>query len=138
MLTAVLADLTLPAECSATEDRLTMKLTKGLDAFLFALGPDLESELATALVPHCREVRTVQSIPADAGVVFCCSNIDVVTRLRAAEPTRIIVVVSRHPEVSDWLDALECGATDYCAAPFESTQLLWLLQSSQRPGQLAA
>ncbi|MDZ4801768.1 MAG: hypothetical protein SGI92_26725 [Bryobacteraceae bacterium] len=115
-----------------------MKLTKGLDVFLYALSPDLASELTGALAPVCREVRTVSSIPAGAGVVFCPSNVEIVTRLRADGPARIIIVVSRHPEVNDWLDALESGADDYCAAPFESSPLSWILQSSQRSGQMAA
>ncbi len=40
-----------------------------------------------------------------------------------------VVVVSRIPEVSEWLGAIEAGATDYCAAPFEQRDISWLLQS---------
>jgi hypothetical protein len=40
------------------------------------------------------------------------------------------VVVSRLPEVSAWLDALEQGAADYCGAPFERKQVGWVLNSS--------
>jgi DNA-binding response OmpR family regulator len=39
------------------------------------------------------------------------------------------VVVTRRPETRQWLDALEDGATDYCAAPFERRQIRWILQS---------
>jgi DNA-binding NtrC family response regulator len=42
------------------------------------------------------------------------------------------VVVSRHPEISDWLDSIEAGATDYCAAPFENAQVKWIVESSLR------
>lgn len=115
-----------------------MTLAKGIDVFLYALAPDLESELAGAVAPVCREVRAVTSIPAGPGVVFCPSDAEVVARLRAAEPARTIVVVSRHPEVNEWLDALESGADDYCATPFESSPLTWILQSSQRASQMAA
>ena len=34
--------------------------------------------------------------------------------------------------VADWLDALEAGASDYCAAPFEPAQIRWVLQSHVR------
>ncbi len=43
-----------------------------------------------------------------------------------------VVVVSRLPEVEGWLDALEDGAADYCAAPFEPVQLRWLLDTHTR------
>lgn len=41
-----------------------------------------------------------------------------------------MVVVSRVPEVNDWLDAMDAGAADYCAAPFEKEQLDWILESN--------
>jgi DNA-binding NtrC family response regulator len=41
-----------------------------------------------------------------------------------------VVVVSRLPEVSEWLDALDAGAADYCAAPFEHQQMSWLIESA--------
>jgi len=41
-----------------------------------------------------------------------------------------VVVVSRIPEVSEWLDAIEAGAVDYCAAPFERRHMSWLIQSA--------
>lgn len=115
-----------------------MKDTTGTNVIIYALSPDLASELAGALAPLCREVRTVSDMPAGAGVVFCPSNLQHVTSLRATAPQATIVVVSRHPEVNDWLDSIEAGADDYCAAPFETSQLQWILQSTQRSGQLAA
>ena len=36
-------------------------------------------------------------------------------------------------ETQEWLDALEAGAADYCAAPFEPVQLRWLLDAHMRP-----
>jgi DNA-binding NtrC family response regulator len=41
-----------------------------------------------------------------------------------------VIVVSRLPEISEWLDAVEAGAVDYCAAPFEHQHLSWLIQSA--------
>ncbi|MDQ6699628.1 MAG: hypothetical protein M3Z36_05525 [Acidobacteriota bacterium] len=40
------------------------------------------------------------------------------------------VVVTRLPETARWLDALEAGAADYWAGPFERTQFRWLLDSA--------
>lgn len=48
-----------------------------------------------------------------------------------------VVVVSRLPEVNDWLDAIEAGAVDYCSAPIEREQLDWILESNL-PGRLKA
>ena len=50
--------------------------------------------------------------------------------IRRSCPQLPVVVVSRLPEVSAWLDALEQGATDYCGAPFERRQVSWVLNSS--------
>lgn len=48
-----------------------------------------------------------------------------------------VVVVSRLPEVSEWLDALDAGATDYCAAPFEHQHMSWLIESAVLASQRA-
>jgi DNA-binding response OmpR family regulator len=58
--------------------------------------------------------------------------------LRQTKPEASIVVVSRHPEVSDWLDSIEAGATDYCAAPFETAQMKWILETSMRNAPVQA
>ena len=50
--------------------------------------------------------------------------------IRRTRPDLPVVVVSRLPEVSAWLDALEQGAADYCGAPFERKQVGWVLNSS--------
>lgn len=75
---------------------------------------------------------TLQQTNAD--VVFCSArDRDLAVLLQAAgrvRPSPAVVVVTRHPEVNDWLDVLEAGAADYCAAPFESQHLGWILQSN--------
>jgi DNA-binding NtrC family response regulator len=50
--------------------------------------------------------------------------------LRRSRPAMPFVVVTRLPDTSEWLDALEAGATDYCSAPFEPRQMKWLVQSA--------
>ena len=69
-----------------------------------------------------------------ADVVFCGSEpreyrllLEEMERTGLSLP---VVVVSRIPEVSEWLDALDAGAADYCAAPFEHQHMSWLIQSA--------
>ena len=69
-----------------------------------------------------------------ADVVFCNADrlkyqslLDALQRRGLQLP---VVVVSRIPETSEWLDALDAGATDYCAAPFEHRHIAWLIQSA--------
>ena len=106
-------------------------------ALLFGLSEDLSGELLHPLSKFCSRIEEEKhpfSALADcsAQVIFCGPDTAVVTRLRAANPDASIVVVSRHPEVSGWLDSIEAGATDYCAAPFETAQVQWILESSMR------
>jgi DNA-binding NtrC family response regulator len=70
-------------------------------------------------------------------VIFCGPDVKLVSELRDALPEAPIVVVSRYPEVSGWLDSIEAGASDYCAAPFESAQLKWILESARRSRALS-
>jgi DNA-binding NarL/FixJ family response regulator len=51
-------------------------------------------------------------------------------RVREERPALPFVVVTRVPETTAWLDALEAGATDYCSAPFEARQIHWLMESA--------
>ena len=80
----------------------------------------------------------------DADIVFAGGEgkqyIPLLKKLRAERPGLPFVVVTRIPETSDWLDALEAGATDYCSAPSEPRHLNWMLQSalSARPVRTAA
>lgn len=85
--------------------------------------------------PPSECTRLLRRIGAD--VVFCPAERDrYMSLLRAlerdAEPTPVIVV-SRTPEVAEWLDAIEAGASDYCTAPFEPTHIAWILQSNVKP-----
>uniref|UniRef100_Q01XB6 Response regulator receiver protein n=1 Tax=Solibacter usitatus (strain Ellin6076) TaxID=234267 RepID=Q01XB6_SOLUE len=64
----------------------------------------------------------------DVNLVFAGSGD--LCAIRRSRPDLPVVVVSRLPEVSAWLDALEQGAADYCGAPFERKQVSWVLNSS--------
>lgn len=77
----------------------------------------------------------------DADIVFAAGEdrlyLPLLKRVRAERPGLPFVVVTRNLETSEWLDALEAGATDYCSAPFEPRHLNWMLQSAL-VGQSAA
>ena len=97
----------------------------------------LESSIADELKSVLEQLRqTVQiALPADtileqseANVVFTAGQN--LASIREKRPELPVVVVSRLPEVREWLDALEHGAIDYCGAPFEPSQVRWVLDSS--------
>jgi DNA-binding NtrC family response regulator len=70
----------------------------------------------------------------NADVVFCNSEpreyLTLLNEMKRSGLCLPVVVVSRIPEVSEWLDALDAGAMDYCAAPFEHQHISWLIQSA--------
>ncbi|MEK7409537.1 MAG: response regulator, partial [Acidobacteriota bacterium] len=109
---------------------------------LFGLNDPLAGELRAALgepnvypEPFLRGadcLRVVERRHAD--VVFCAAEparyLDLLEAVKREKPDLPVIVVSRIPEVSQWLDALEAGASDYCAAPFESSHLRWMLEAN--------
>jgi hypothetical protein len=118
--------------------------TYPISAVLYGLEDQLADELATTLTTCCRRVDKANmesSIGArlrGADVIFCRAETEQVRRLKKANPNSAVIVASRLPEVSDWLDALEAGAEDYCAAPFEAVQVRWVLESHVRAAHAAA
>ncbi len=100
---------------------------------LVGLDPPLADDLIDVLHQLGHSVQTVAIgcsalEGGDASLIFAASD-DLCAVLRS-RPGLPVVVVSRLPEVSAWLDALEQGAADYCGAPFERKQLGWVLNSS--------
>ena len=111
---------------------------------LFGLDDSLASELRRVLVS---QQQTVFSEPflapreclalverTGAELIFCSSHgrrypalLEAVSRFNPHLP---VVVVSRVPETAEWLDAIEAGASDYCAAPFETAHIQWILDSA--------
>ena len=109
-------------------------------AALFGLEEDLARDLTSTLT-GCRQVRLADStgrkLP-QADVIFCPADVNRVRQLRNQFPKSSVIVASRLPEVAEWLDALEAGAADYCAAPFEPAQIRWVLESLVRSAAAAA
>ena len=99
---------------------LEHSISNELNPVLEKLGQTVEIETSTSgVLEH-----------TDANVVFAAGeNLGTV---RDKRPELPVIVVSRLPEVRGWLDALEAGASDYCGAPFEPTQVRWILDSSLR------
>ncbi len=108
---------------------------------LVGLDPPLASELITVLeqLGQCVQTAAMGSdalATSDVNLIFAAaSDLGAIRRTRPDLP---VVVVSRLPEVSAWLDALDQGATDYCGAPFERKQVGWVLNSSLRALPAAA
>jgi DNA-binding response OmpR family regulator len=71
---------------------------------------------------------------ADADIVFANGEgkqyLILLQEFRALYPALPFVVVTRVPETSDWLDALEAGATDYCSTPFDPRHMSWLMETA--------
>lgn len=103
-------------------------------AFLHGLAEPLRSELVAALrSTACDEAESLQT----AQIVFCDWDPGNSGTLKTQFGALPVVVVSRAPDVTGWLDALEAGAADYCAAPFESIHLRWILDAHLRQPMLS-
>jgi len=111
---------------------------------LFGLDDSLASELRRVLVSQQQTVFSEPFLSArecvamvrrlGAELIFCSSHgkrypelLEAVSRFNPDLP---VVVVSRVPETAEWLDAIEAGASDYCAAPFEAAHIQWILDSA--------
>ena len=122
---------------------MAKKINFSSSVALIGLGQSLADELRRVLRDQGYAVHFGPlSLPAqalclieevNADVVFCSAEPErCVPLLQAMKQERRgvpVVVVSRLPEASLWLNALELGAADYCTPPFESTQIKWVLQS---------
>ena len=113
----------------------------GKSVLLAGLEPGLARELHLYLLSRGLDVHECTSLDSNQDpqfdLVFCeTHHPGLHTMLRAMGSP--VVVVSRVPEVNDWLDAMDAGAADYCAAPFEREQLDWILESNLGPEKAAA
>ena len=108
-----------------------------VNALLFGLNEELAGELSGSLRPFCSELNSVcgradnltieRLADSSVQVIFCNAETGTVSRIHRVRPDVPIIVVSREQETGKWLDSMEAGASDYCAAPFESFQLNWML-----------
>ena len=103
---------------------------------LIGLEPSIADELRRVLGQLGQNVETSTAGAADVELVFAPET-DLAC-IQRSFPGVPVIVVSRVPEVSSWLRALEQGAADYCGAPFEARQLRWALNSSLAPANRIA
>ncbi len=110
-------------------------------ALLCQLEPSLQAELKSALsnpdldvstyicsgIGECRQFTDTHA----PDILFCPLSPelpDFVSWFHGCIP---IIVVSRVPDTREWIAAMEAGASDYCAPPFECSQLRWILTSAR-------
>jgi DNA-binding NtrC family response regulator len=116
---------------------------------LLGFPQDLASQLSRILLAEAHTVdrkRYIQDLRKRSrpSVVFVCADtpgfLDTVSALKDAEPGLPFVVTTRMPDPTQWLNALEAGAADYCGAPFETVQVRWIMGSvlRQQAAQVAA
>ena len=108
---------------------------------LVGLETTLTDELSRVLRQLGQNVQTATpgDGAADVGDIqaIFASQTDLI-KIQRSHPGVPVIVVSRLPEVSSWLHALEQGASDYCGAPFEARQVRWALNSSLAPANRIA
>ena len=108
---------------------------------LAGLETNIADELSRVLLQLGQSVKsavqgTCVDDPSDIQLIFAPESDLIGTQL--SHPGVPVIVVSRVPEVSAWLHALEQGAADYCGAPFEARQVRWALNSSLAPANRIA
>ena len=114
---------------------------------LFALPEDLERPLAQVLREEAHKVvrklrlQDLRHGSKSDALFLSADDPDfrlTLSRVRESNPEVPVIAVTRVPETTHWLDALDAGATDYCGAPFERIQFRWILNSVIRPARRAA
>ena len=111
---------------------------------LLDLPETLARELQKVLRRPSWAVDSQPSLSDDlaADLIFCAAEpqryralLEELKRKKLGLP---VVVVSRLPDISNWLDAIEAGASDYCAPPFDARHIQWIVQSAFRSQPVAA
>ncbi len=108
-------------------------------AILLGLEPTIEAELADSL--RCASFAVSHGpgspVTQGGGLVFCSAG-SAFALAKAAFPNLPVVVVSRLPDTREWVEALESGAADYIAAPFETIQMRWLWKAQSQSARAEA
>ena len=105
---------------------------------LLGFPQDLAHQLSEALIADAHTVERKKDLldlrkGSPPGVIFVNGDepgyLDAVRSLKRTAPSLPVVVATRQPEASEWLNALDAGAADYCGAPFEPVQVRWIMNS---------
>ncbi len=114
---------------------------------LLGLPEDLANQLTWVLLQESHHVsrklfvHDVEKGPHPSAVFVSGDNPDFrkhIRLLRENRPDLPVFVVTRLSDTTQWLDALEAGATDYCGAPFERVHVRWILGAPGKQRALAA
>jgi len=105
--------------------------------FLTCLEESLGRSIARALAIEKHRIKHLPgNAPVDdfldADIVFAGAGgkqyLTLLRGIRQARPALPFIVVTRIPNTFEWLDALEAGATDYCAAPLQLSHISSLME----------
>jgi len=132
-----------PRGPASDDSRLSSNLSKGVRiqmAKVLMLGVDDAAAdrigIALGSGRHDIDRRPVPASADDlppADIVFACAGdkqyLPLLRGFRNEHPATPFVVVARLPETSEWLEALEAGATDYCSEKDSLRQFGWLVDS---------
>lgn len=110
---------------------LLCHLEPSLQAELRAALADPELNISTYTCSEFGECRQV-SRAHQPDVLFCPLSDQFPTFVASLDRPIPVIVVSRVPDSREWIDAMEAGACDYCAPPFSSAQLRWMLSAADR------
>jgi DNA-binding NarL/FixJ family response regulator len=92
-----------------------------------ALAPERHQVDQQPHSPYARDLR-------HAHIVFAGGEparyLSLLKRVREVLPALPFVVVPRIVKTSEWLAAIEAGATDYFSVPIETRQIHWLMESA--------
>jgi len=107
--------------------------------FLIGLEPRMVAQFSRALGAERHSItQKPETIGRrdlyEADIVFAggpaSRYLPLLRRVREELPKLPFVVVTRVAETTEWLDALEAGATDYCSSPFETRQIHWWMETA--------
>jgi DNA-binding NtrC family response regulator len=109
---------------------------------LLGLDHDVAQKIETASLQVNHSVAIQPVLQAfdtypDADLVFLSGDRknyrETVRSIQARRRSLPVVVVTNHADSGEWIDALEAGAANYCAAPFEPKPIQWILASALQP-----
>lgn len=114
---------------------------------LLGLPEDLERSLAQVLRDEAHKVvrklhlQDLGHGPRSDAIFISGEDLEfrrTIAEIRQTEPATPVIVVTRRAGTTQWLDALDAGAADYCGAPFERVQVRWIMESAIRSEACAA
>jgi len=107
--------------------------------FLIGLEPAMVAQISRALAAErhwiAQKPETIGRRDLyEADIVFAggpaSRYLPLLRRVREERPSLPFFVVTRVTETTEWLDAIEAGATDYFSSPIETRQINWLMETA--------